>query len=155
MVESVRMILKNKGHAVWSLPPEATVYDAIKMMAEKSAGAMLVVSEGTLVGIVSERDYARKVILKGKMSRETPVSEIMSSPVITVGPEVTADECMRLMTERRIRHLPVVGEGRLLGVVSIGDLVKAIVSMQAQTIQHLSDYIAGTHPQPTAARQRK
>lgn len=147
MVETVRMILRNKGHAVWSLPPEATVYDAIKMMAEKSAGAMLVVSDGRLVGIVSERDYARKVILKGKLSRETRVSEIMSSPVTTVGPESTADECMRLMTEKRIRHLPVVGEGGLIGVVSIGDLVKAIVSLQAQTIQHLSDYIEGKHPQ--------
>ena len=153
MVETVRMILRNKGHAVWSLPPEATVYDAIKMMAEKSAGAMLVVSEGRLVGIISERDYARKVILKGKLSRETRVSEIMSSPVTTVNPESTADECMRLMTEKRIRHLPVVGEGELIGVVSIGDLVKAIVSLQAQTIQHLSDYIEGKHPQAPATRR--
>ncbi len=150
MVETVRMILKNKSNAVWSLPPEATVYDAIKMMAEKSAGAMLVVSEGKLVGIVSERDYARKVILKGKMSRDTKVSEIMSSPVTTVDLERTADECMRLMTEKHIRHLPVIDQGKLVGVVSIGDLVKAIVSVQAQTIQYLSDYIEGRHPQATA-----
>lgn len=155
MVETVRMILRNKGHAVWSLPPEATVFDAIKLMAEKSAGAMLVVSEGKLVGIISERDYARKVILKGKMSRETSVSEIMSSPVTTVGPEATADECMRIMTDKHIRHLPVVEAERLLGVVSIGDLVKAIVSIQAQTIQHLSDYIQGKHPQPPVAWKHK
>ncbi len=145
MVETVRMILKKKGNAVWTMPPEATVYDAIKMMAEKSAGAMLVVSEGKLLGIVSERDYARKVILKGKMSRDTKVSEIMSSPVTTVDLERTADECMRLVTEKRIRHLPVVDQGQLVGVISIGDLVKAIVSVQAETIQYLSDYIEGKH----------
>jgi len=150
MVETVRMILKKKGGAVWTLPPDATVYDAISMMAEKSAGAMLVVSEGKLVGIVSERDYARKVILKGKMSRETKVSEIMSSPVTTVDLERTADECMRLVTEKRIRHLPVVDQGQLVGVISIGDLVKAIVSVQAETIQYLSDYIEGKHTQTVA-----
>jgi CBS domain-containing protein len=150
MVETVRMILKKKGNAIWTLPPEATVYEAIRMMAEKSAGAMLVVSEGKLVGIVSERDYARKVILKGKMSRETKVSEIMSSPVTTVELDRTADECMRLVTEQHIRHLPVIDRGELVGVISIGDLVKAIVSVQAETIQHLSDYIEGKHPQTVA-----
>jgi CBS domain-containing protein len=155
MVETVRMILKRKGNAVWTLPPEATVYDAIKMMAEKSAGAMLVVSEGKLVGIISERDYARKVILKGKLSRETKVSEIMSSPVTTVDLERTADECMRLVTERHIRHLPVVDQGALVGVISIGDLVKAIVSAQAETIQYLSDYIEGKHTQMVATRMVK
>lgn len=143
MVETVRMILKNKGPQVWSLPPDATVYQAIEMMAEKSVGAMPIVSEGKLVGIMSERDYARKVILKGKMSRETKVSEIMSSPVITIDPECTADECLRLMTEKRIRHLPVCEDGKLVGIVSIGDLVKAIVMVQAETIQNLSAYIEG------------
>ena len=145
MVETVRVILKNKGNYVWSLPPETTVYDAIAMMAEKSVGTILVISGGHLVGIISERDYARKVILKGKLSKETLVSEIMSSPVTTVDPDRTADECMRLMTEKRIRHLPVMDQGQLVGVVSIGDLVKAIVSVQAETIQYLSDYIGGKH----------
>jgi len=145
MVETVRMILKNKGNYVWSLPPERTVYEAISMMAEKSVGPIVVLSGEQLVGIISERDYARKVILKGKLSKQTLVSEIMSSPVTTVEPERTADECMRLMTEKRIRHLPVMDQGKLVGVVSIGDLVKAIVSVQAETIQYLSDYIGGKH----------
>ena len=145
MVETVRVILKNKGNYVWSLPPDRTVYEAIAMMAEKSVGTILVLSGEQLVGIISERDYARKVILKGKLSKQTLVSEIMSSPVVTVDPERTADECMRLMTEKRIRHLPVIDQGTLVGVVSIGDLVKAIVSVQAETIQYLSDYIGGKH----------
>jgi signal-transduction protein with cAMP-binding, CBS, and nucleotidyltransferase domain len=145
MVETVRMILKNKGNYVWSLPPERTVYEAISMMAEKSVGTIVVLSGEQLVGIISERDYARKVILKGKLSKQTLVSEIMSSPVTTVDPDRTADECMRLMTEKRIRHLPVMDQGQLVGVVSIGDLVKAIVSVQAETIQYLSDYIGGKH----------
>lgn len=145
MVETVRMILKNKGNYVWSLPPDRTVYEAIAMMAEKSVGTIVVLSGEQLVGIISERDYARKVVLKGKLSKETLVSEIMSSPVTTVDPDRTADECMRLMTEKRIRHLPVMDQGKLVGVVSIGDLVKAIVSVQAETIQYLSDYIGGKH----------
>lgn len=145
MVETVRMILKNKGNYVWSLPPDRTVYEAITMMAEKSVGTIVVLSGEQLVGIISERDYARKVVLKGKLSKETLVSEIMSSPVTTVDPDRTADECMRLMTEKRIRHLPVMDQGQLVGVVSIGDLVKAIVSVQAETIQCLSDYIGGKH----------
>lgn len=144
MVETVRMILQKKGNRVWSLPPEATVYDAIAEMANKSAGALLVVTrEGELAGIISERDYARKVILKGKSSKDTHIAEIMSSPVVTVSPDLTANECLRLMTEKRIRHLPVVENGKVIGVVSIGDLVKAIVSVQAETIQQLTEYIAG------------
>jgi CBS domain-containing protein len=114
-------------------------------MAEKSVGTIVILSGEQLVGIISERDYARKVVLKGKLSKETLVSEIMSSPVTTVDPDRTADECMRLMTEKRIRHLPVMDQGKLVGVVSIGDLVKAIVSVQAETIQYLSDYIGGKH----------
>ena len=145
MVETVRVILKNKGNYVWSLPPDRTVYEAIAMMAEKSVGTIVVIAGGHIVGIISERDYARKVILKGKLSKETLVSEVMSSPVATVDPDRTADECLRLMTEKRIRHLPVMDQGQLVGVVSIGDLVKAIVSVQAETIQYLSDYIEGKH----------
>ncbi len=160
MVETVRMILKHKGSDVWSLPPDTTVYAAIALMAEKSVGTIVVISGEQLVGILSERDYARKVILKGKLSKETLVSEIMSSPVLTVEPEWTADECMRLMTKQRIRHLPVMDQGNLVGIVSIGDLVKAIVSVQAETIQYLSDYIEGKHtnapaPVPVASMRSK
>jgi CBS domain-containing protein len=146
MTETVRNLLKMKGSEVWWLPPEATVYEAIALMAEKRIGAVLICEEGRPVGIVSERDYARKVILMGRSSRETRVREIMSSPLITVSPDQTVDECMRIMTERRVRHLPVVEGERVVGMISIGDLVKAIISAQAQTIRHLSDYISGKYP---------
>ena len=146
MVETVRGILKSKGSQVWSLDAEATVYEAIALMAEKGIGALLVVSEGKLVGILSERDYARKVILKGKSSRTTPVREIMSSPVITVTPEHTVAECMKIITTHRIRHLPVLEGEQLVGVVSIGDLVNSIISTQAATIHQLSSYISGKYP---------
>jgi CBS domain-containing protein len=146
MVETVRGILKSKGSQVWSLDAEATVYQAIALMAEKGIGALLVVSEGKLVGILSERDYARKVILKGKSSRTTPVREIMSSPVITVTPEHTVAECMKIITTHRIRHLPVLEGEQLVGVVSIGDLVNSIISTQAATIHQLSSYISGKYP---------
>src|SRR5213596_777112 len=108
MAESIAAILQNKGRKLWSVPPEATVYDAIALMAEKSVGALLVVSEGKLVGIISERDYARKVMLQGRSSKETQVREIMTSSVITVSPEKTVDECMRIITNNRVRHLPVM-----------------------------------------------
>lgn len=146
LVETVRAILQRKGSEVWSVLPTATVYDAIAMMADKRVGALIVVSEGKLVGIVSERDYARKVILKGKSSKETLVQEIMTTPVVAIGPACTVDECMRVMTTHRIRHLPVLDGQELVGVVSIGDMVKAIIAAQAQTIDQLSNYITGKYP---------
>lgn len=146
MVENVHLILKNKGSQIWSLAPDATVYEAISTMAEKNVGALLVVSEGKLVGIISERDYARKVILKDKSSRKTLVGDIMTSPVITVTPGHTVDECMQIMTDNRIRHLPVLEGEKLVGAISIGDLVKAIISTQAETILQLDNYITGKYP---------
>jgi len=145
-METVRHILEGKGHAVYSLPPEASVYDAIALMADKGVGAVLVMREGRLAGIVSERDYARKVILKGKLSKETRLEEIMTSPVITVGPDQTVDECMRIVTDRRIRHLPVLDGDKVVGMVSIGDLVRAIIAAQEATIHQLHNYITGSYP---------
>jgi CBS domain-containing protein len=142
----IRFVLGAKSSDVYWLPPDASVYQAIELMATKSIGAVLVLEEGKLVGIMSERDYARKVILKGKSSRETPIKEIMSSPVIFVTPDCRVDEAMSLMTERRIRHLPIVEHGRVVGVVSIGDLVKFLVNEQAATINHLHAYITGRYP---------
>jgi len=136
-------LIGNKGGQVWSLEPSASVYDAIAMMAEKRVGALLVMRGTELVGIVSERDYARKVILQGRSSHETPISEIMSSPVFTVTPEHTVGECMHLVTEKRIRHLPVMDKGRVTGMVSIGDLVNWLISEQQQTIRHLETFISG------------
>src|SRR5437879_4550222 len=145
MSETIASILRNKGCNLWSVDPEATIYDAIALMAEKSIGALVVLSEGKLVGIVSERDYARKVILQGRSSKDTRVREIMTSSVITVTPENTVDECMRIITNRRVRHLPVLAGDEVMGVVSIGDLVRAIIAEQAATIDHLHSYIAGRY----------
>ena len=146
MTETVRSILDRKGYAVFALPPEASVLDAIAMMAEKGVGALLVLEEGRLAGVVSERDYARKVILKGKHSKETRLEEIMTSPVIAVGPDQTVDECMRIVTDRRIRHLPVLDGGKVVGMISIGDLVRSIIAAQEATIKELHNYIAGAYP---------
>ncbi len=145
MTGKVASLLRNKGGEVWSLEPASSVYDAVAMMAEKQVGALLVMHDGKLLGIVSERDYARKVILRGHSSHDTAVSEIMTSPVITVSPSDTVGDCMRLVTEKRIRHLPVVEEGKVIGVVSIGDLVNWVVSEQQETIRHLEAWISGTH----------
>jgi CBS domain-containing protein len=134
-------LLKHKGQDIWSLPPDATVYEAIDQMAQKSVGALLVMEGERLVGIVSERDYARKVILKGKASQETLVREIMSRPVICVGPGFTIDETMALMTEKRVRHLPVVVEEKVMGVISIGDVVRGIIEDKEFYIQQLTNYI--------------
>jgi len=146
LIEMVTTILKRKGPEVFSVPPHASVYDAIEMMADKHVGALLVIFEGKLAGIISERDYARKVILKGRSSKETRVEEIMTSSVITVGPDRRIDECMRLMTDNRIRHLPVLEGEKVLGVISIGDLVNWIISAQEATIDQMENYITGKYP---------
>lgn len=146
MAETIGSILAGKGRQIWSVAPEATVYDAIAAMMGRGVGALLVIANGILVGIVSERDYARKVILLGRSSRETHVSEIMTQPVITVSASHAVDECMRIMTENRIRHLPVLDRTSVIGVVSIGDLVKSIISSQAQTIGQLHTYISNSYP---------
>jgi CBS domain-containing protein len=140
---TVRQILKNKGSQAWSTEPQVTVYAALQLMAEKDIGALRVLSAGKLVGIVSEQHYARKIILHGNSSAETLVSEIMTSSVVTVGPDQTIGECMTLMTEKRFRHLPVVEGERVLGVISIGDVVKAIISDQQFVINQLESYITG------------
>jgi CBS domain-containing protein len=144
--DTVRLVLKHKGQNVWHISPEECVYNAIEIMAAKYVGALLVVSEGNLVGIVSERDYARKIILQGKSSKQTMVKEIMTSPAIFVTPEQTVQECMRIMTDKHIRHLPVVEDGQILGVVSIGDLVKWMISAQQQIISELHNYITNKYP---------
>jgi CBS domain-containing protein len=146
-VETVAAILKAKGRDVWSIGPDATVYEAIAQMAEKRAGSLVVLSEAQLAGIVTERDYARKVILQGKSSKLTPVRDIMSSPVITVTPAHTVEECACIMTQKRVRHLPVLDGGRVSGLVSIGDLVVSILSMQAHTIDQLESYITNKYPE--------
>ena len=138
---TARHLLDRKGRAIFSVGPDDPVLEAIRMMAEHHVGALLVMSENRLVGIVSERDYARKVILKGRSSADTPVSQIMSSPVVTVSLTNSVQECMQLMTSRRLRHLPVVEDGEVVGMISIGDLVKAVMEEQKQTIEQLESYI--------------
>ncbi|CAN5647158.1 CBS domain-containing protein [soil metagenome] len=137
----VKHILETKGGDIWHIEPEKSVLDAIKLMAEKKIGALLVMQDERLVGIVSERDYARKVILQGKSSRETPVNEIMTAEVFSIEPLETVEDCMKLMTDKRIRHLPVLENEKVVGVLSIGDLVKAIIAEQEFTIRQLENYI--------------
>ncbi|HET7203922.1 MAG TPA: CBS domain-containing protein [Steroidobacteraceae bacterium] len=139
----VKQLLARKGHEVWTIDVEDPVLEAIQLMADKHIGALPVTRNGELVGVISERDYARKVILLGRSSAETPVWQIMSSPVVTVSPEQDARQCMELMTTKRIRHLPVVEGGRMIGVISIGDLVRAVIEEQEQTIEQLERFIAG------------
>ena|SRR5437867_243165 len=143
--DTVRDILQRKNGNVWSVGPNTTVYHAIEIMADKRIGALVVVDEGKLVGILSERDYARKVILKGRSSKDTPVHEIMTSPVIFVHPGNSVDECMKIITDSRIRHLPVVDDGKVIGIISIGDVVNWIISAQKHTIQQLQNYVTGKY----------
>jgi CBS domain-containing protein len=145
MSDTVAALLRHKGNRVWSASPDDSVLQAIALMADKGVGALVVLQNEAVVGMISERDYARKVVLQGRSSKDTLVCDIMTSPVCSVSPDHTIDECMRLVTAERIRHLPVVEKGKVVGMVSIGDLVRRLVSIQGETIQYLHEYIAGPH----------
>ena len=140
-MRQVKHLLDRKGNDIYAIAPEAPVLEAIKHMAERRVGALMVMRGEQLVGIISERDYARKVILQGRSSAQTPVSEIMSAPVLTVTPDTDVFDCMRMCTDSRVRHLPVVDGHRVMGVISIGDLVKEVISAQAEQIEQLQRYI--------------
>jgi CBS domain-containing protein len=142
-MQTIKQLLEVKGTDVWSIAPKATVYEALQLMSKRGIGALLVLEKGKLVGICSERDYARKVILKGKSSRETTVGELMTQKVIYINPQNTLQECMALMTEKHIRHLPVLENDQLVGIVTIGDVIKQIISDQEFTIRELGKYISG------------
>jgi len=142
-MKTVRDILNDKGHDVFSVRPGESIYSSLQLMADKRIGALLVMDDDKLVGIVTERDYARKVILEGKSSKSSSVDEVMTTRVLCVSPERTVDECMALMTDKRARHLPVVDHKRVIGIVSIGDLVKAVISEQRVLIDQLQTYISG------------
>jgi CBS domain-containing protein len=144
MTDTVASVLRHKGSDLWSVRPDASVYEAIALMAGKSVGAVLVMERDELLGILSERDYARKVILQGRSSKDTRVADIMTAPVISVRPQTTVHECMEIVTTNRIRHLPVVDCGMVVGIVSIGDLVRKIVATHEETIHHLHEYIVGS-----------
>lgn len=146
VLDSVSCILRKKGSDVWSVPSDATVYSAMKLMADKDVGSVMVIDNGQLVGSLSERDYARKIILLGRTSKDTLVREIMTAPLITIRPECSVDEAMQLITTHRIRHLPVVLDGNLLGVISIGDLVQWVSFAQDHAIEQLEHYIEGKYP---------
>src|SRR5712691_12588405 len=143
MLYTVGSILQDKGHHAWSVSPDESVFQAISLMADKGIGALVVIADETLVGIISERDYARKVVLQGKSSKDTRVRDIMTSPVFSVGPDHTVDDCMRIVSAKRIRHLPVVRGETVVGIVSIGDLVRSVISSQGETIKYLHEYILG------------
>ncbi len=145
MKSTVEEILQQKGREVWTIGPKASVMDALKVMAEKDIGALVVVLDDQVAGIISERDYARKVILLGRSSVNTPVKDIMTSKVYYVTPQTTIQECQAMFTEHSVRHLPVLDNGKLVGLVSIGDVVKAVIDEKDSTISHLSDYITGKY----------
>lgn len=145
-MKTIRQVLQNKSNNICVVAPESTIYDALRVMAENNIGALLVLRDQQLVGIFSERDYARKVALKGKSSKETAVSEVMTEKVDCISPTHSVRECMSLMTNKHIRHLPVMEEGMLVGIISIGDVVKAIISEQEFTIEQLESYINGSVP---------
>ena len=140
---TIKELLKKKSGDIWSISPQASVYQALELMAQKEVGALLVIENGKLVGIFSERDYARKIILKGKASKETAVSELMTTSVYYVTPDNTLEEAMALMTSKHIRHLPIMNQGKLSGVVTLGDVVKKIISEQKLTIDELENYVTG------------
>jgi len=141
-MKTIQQLLDAKGHDVWSVAPDTSVYDALSLMADKEVGALMVSRDGKPVGIMSERDYARKVILAGRASKETPVSDIMTSRFVCTSPQRTIEECMAVMTEKRVRHLPVINHKKVDGIVSIGDLVKAIIHEQQFIIDQLEHYIS-------------
>ena len=141
---TVRQLLDSKGWQVWSVAAGATVFEALRLMAQKDVGALLVLDEGAVIGLISERDYARKVILEGRASRDTPVTDIMSRAVLQVPPEQSVADCMAIMTAKKVRHLPVMDNGELVGIISIGDLVKSIIAEQEFVIEQLANYISGS-----------
>ena len=142
---TIAQLLNAKGKQIWSVEPKATIYQALEIMSEKGIGALLVMEDGKLKGIFSERDYARKVILKGKSSKETPVGELMTKKVFYIDSQKTINDCMAMMTAKRIRHVPVIDDNQVMGIVTIGDVVKQIISEQEVTIHHLENYITGSH----------
>jgi len=146
LFDDVESVLDHKGHHIWFIGPEASVFDAIRYMSDKDVGALLVIDDDEILGVISERDYTRKVILKDRSSRETKVREIMTPNVVSVSPNATIEEAMRLMTRNRFRHLPVVRDGRLIGVVSMGDLVERTISNQRAILAQLEGYIIGRYP---------
>ena len=142
---TIAQLLNTKGNQIWSVEPKATIFEALEIMSEKEIGALLVMVDGKLTGIFSERDYARKVILKGKSSKETQVGELMTKKVFYMDPQKTINDCMAMMTAKRIRHVPVIKDNQVMGIVTIGDVVNQIISEQEVTINHLENYITGSH----------
>jgi CBS domain-containing protein len=142
---TIAQLLNTKGDQIWSVEPKATIFEALEIMSEKEIGALLVMEDGKLTGIFSERDYARKVILKGKSSKETQVGELMTKKVFYIDSQKTINDCMAMMTAKRIRHVPVIEDNQVMGIITIGDVVNQIISEQEVTINHLENYITGSH----------